>query len=112
MKIGEMEALIDRLGLEKLEVRLKKGHEVDYFICAINNDKEGEFTNDYEHKGNIVVFDNDGRCWETGPDAHWSKDGDYELFCDFNEFLQFELSSINGYRLERMPQHDLDPIGD
>lgn len=67
MTIKEMEVQIDRLGLEKLEVRLWMGNQVDVFICAIKDDEEGEFDDENQHRGNIVVFDGHGKCYETTP---------------------------------------------
>ena len=51
MTIKEMEAQIDRLGLEKLEVRLSKGREVDVFICAIKNNECAELEEDDQRRG-------------------------------------------------------------
>ena len=73
MTIKEMEAKIDRLGLEKLEVRLSKGREVDVFICAIKNNECAELEEGGQHRGNIVVFDGNGRCWETEAYAYGVK---------------------------------------
>lgn len=38
MKVREMEIQIDKLGLEKLNVRLGKGGRVHWFLCCQNAD--------------------------------------------------------------------------
>lgn len=109
MKIAEMETQIDKLGLEKLEVKVKKGREVDIFICAIKDEEEGEFEDEEQHRGNLVVFDSCGRCWETTPLAHWIKGEDFEVIR--SEGLGKETpESINGYELERIPERDLEDL--
>ncbi len=112
MTIKEMEAQIDRLGLEKLEVRLFKGREVDIFICAIKNDEGAELEENGLHRGNIIVFDGNGRCWETEPYALWGKGDDYDVTWGINEYGQNVPVGINKYALERIPLCDLDPIRD
>lgn len=46
MKVREMEIQIDKLGLEKLNVRLGKGGRVHWFLCCQNADN-----------GNLVLYD-------------------------------------------------------
>lgn len=112
MTIKEMEAKIDRLGLEKLEVRLSKGREVDVFICAIKNNECAELEEGGQHRGNIVVFDGNGRCWETEAYALWGKGNDYDVTWGINGYGQNVPIAVNKYALVRMPQRDLDPIRD
>lgn len=110
MKIAEMETQIDKLGLEKLEVKVKKGREVDIFICAIKDEEEGEFEDEEQHRGNLVVFDFCGRCWETTPLAHWSKGDDFDVIRSEMYGNEDTLESINGYELERIPERDLEDL--
>jgi len=109
MTIKEMEIQIDRLGLEELEVRLWKGNQVDVFICAIKEDEEGEFDDENQHRGNIVVFDGHGKCYETTPLALWTKGDEFEM--TYAHGIDDDLpETINGYDLERIPERDLEDL--
>lgn len=71
MTIAEMEPLIDKIGLKKLEVKMKKGRQVHWFVCGRNlrepneKDKEEWCLFDGAKIGDIVVFDGEGRCYIT-----------------------------------------------
>lgn len=52
MKVREMEIQIDKLGLEKLNVRLGKGGRVHWFLCCQNADN-----------GNLVLYDGHGHAY-------------------------------------------------
>lgn len=110
MNIKEMEIQIDRLGLEKLEVRLKKGSEVDVFICAIKDDKEGELEDEEQHRGSIVIYDGHGKCWTTTQLVLWSKGGNYEITYSDGLYGEEFLSAINGCELKRDKERDLEDL--
>lgn len=57
MTIKEMEPLIDGLNLKKIEVKMRRGGQVVYFVCV-----DGESL-DEDGVGNIFVFDSEGRAW-------------------------------------------------
>lgn len=60
MKVREMEIQIDKLGLEKLNVRLGKGGRVHWFLCCQNADN-----------GNLVLYDGHGLAYTLPLSAFW-----------------------------------------
>ena len=58
MTIKEMEEQIDKLNLEKLEVKMKKGRQVHFFICG-----DPESYDEDCGIGNLIVFDEVGHAW-------------------------------------------------
>lgn len=62
MKINEMEPLIDKLGFDKLEVKLYRNGDVHWFICG----KEIMPNLDGEVKlGDIIVYNGEGQAFIT-----------------------------------------------
>lgn len=57
MTIREMEQRIDLLNLSKIEVKMRKGGQVDYFVCRDPESREPE------GRVNVIVFDSVGRAW-------------------------------------------------
>lgn len=104
MTIAEMEPLIDRLNLLKLEVKMAKGRQVHFFICADKgkHDKEGE-----THYRNLIVFDKNGKCW-TASGSHGWKVGQsfrtHENVSPEGEVRAIEVDGAQGYRY---PKYDL-----
>lgn len=90
-----MEPLVDRLGLEKLEVLLKKGRQVDWFVCATNIKKT--FT---VSRGDLIVFSGDGRAW-TRRNAQWKTGQTWNVATMGNSLY------VDGWIMDRQKARDI-----
>lgn len=102
MTIAEMEPLIDKTIFEKLEVRLKKGHEVHFFICCQKLTNEND--DDDEHYGHLIIYDGKGRAWGK-INCFWRDEGNFIL----HEVKTADglKPTLNGSPLARFPHLDL-----
>lgn len=102
MTIKEMEEQIDKLNLEKLEVKMKKGRQVHFFICG---DPES-FDEDCE-KLNLIVFDEVGHAWLL-PQQKYEKGDSFNVHYGKKDASIF----LNGFVMSRYPSLDLIAKGD
>ena len=100
MTIKEMEEQIDKLNLEKLEIKMKKGRQVHFFICG---DPES-----YEEDcgiGNLIVFDEVGHAWLL-PQLKYEKGDSFNV-----HFGKKASIFLNGFEMNRYPSLDLTAKG-
>lgn len=104
MKLEEMEPKIDMMGLKKLEVKMRRAHEVDYFICTTRkvhyDDGESAFY------GELIVFENNGHAWRKTMTKWWEDDGfDIKVWQCINGHER--MLTINDYQMQRAPEYDI-----
>ncbi len=92
-----MEEQIDKLNLEKLEVKMKKGRQVHFFICG-----DPESYDEDCGIGNLIVFDEKGRAW-TLAKQKWEKGGSFDVHFGKNTGVLF----LKGFKMSRYPNLDL-----
>ena len=95
MTIKEMEEQIDVLNLDKLEVKMKKGRQVHFFVES-----------DGKYYGNLIVFDEKGRAW-TLAKQKWEKGGSFDVHFDKYTGVLF----LKGFKMSRYPNLDLAEEG-
>lgn len=103
MTIKEMEEQIDLLNLDKLEVKMKKGRQVHFFVCG---DPESYEESDGKYYGNLIVFDEKGRAW-TLAKQKWEKGGSFDVHFGKNTGVLF----LKGFKMSRYPNLDLAEEG-
>ncbi len=108
MKINEMEPLIDKLGFDKLEVKMYRNGDVHWFICG----KEIVPSMDGETKlGNIIVYNGEGQAFITDitDSPHWNVGESFTVIVKgYGLALRTEKDC---YRMKRFVSLDLDRIG-
>lgn len=97
MTIKEMEEQIDKLNLEKLEVKMKKGRQVHFFICV-----DPESCDEDCGIGNLIVFDEVGHAWLL-PQQKYEKGDSFNVHCGKNARVIY----LNGFEMSRYPSLDL-----
>lgn len=103
MTIKEMETQIDDLNLDKLEVKMKKGGQVHYFVCG---DPESYSENKDTAYGNLIVFDENGKAWSL-PGQKWKKGDSFRVFDSLNEKGKVVVA-INYECMEELPSLNLE----
>lgn len=103
MTIAEMEPLIDGKGLKKLEVKLRRAHEVDYFICTTKKVVRDE--DERANYGDLIVFENDGQAWLKRM-AKWWDDEAFDIALWHRRRSRERMLTVNGYQMRRA--HELD----
>lgn len=103
MTIAEMEPMIDRLNLLKLEVKMAKGRQVHFFICADKgrHDEEGE-----THYRSLVVFDKNGKCW-TVNSRGWKVGQSFRTHDNVSPEGEVKALSVDDEQGHRYPKYDL-----
>ena len=96
MTIKEMEEQIDKLNLEKLEVKMKKGRQVHFFICG-----DPESYDEDCGIGNLIVFDEVGHAWLL-PQLKYEKGDSFNV-----HFGKKASIFLNGFEMNRCPGLDL-----
>lgn len=102
MTIKEMEEQIDKLNLEKLEVKMKKGRQVHFFICG-----DPESYDEDCGIGNLIVFDEVGHAWLL-PQQKYERGDSFNVHYEKNAGAIF----LNGFMMSRYPSLDLAAKGD
>ncbi len=102
MTIKQMEYQINDLHLDKLEVKMKKGRQVHYFICG---DPESYREDNGYTYGNLIVFDEKGKAWVL-PGQKWKKGDSFRVFDTLNEKGK-AVVSVNFKCMEEMPSLNL-----
>lgn len=100
MTIKEMEEQIDKLNLEKLEVKMKKGRQVHFFICG-----DPESYDEDCGIGNLIVFDEVGHAWLL-PQQKYEKGDSFSV-----HFGKKASIFLNGFEMNRYPCLDLTAKG-
>lgn len=100
MTIKEMEEQIDKLNLEKLEVKMKKGRQVHFFICG-----DPESYDEDCGIGNLIVFDEVGHAWLL-PQQKYEKGDSFNV-----HFGKKASIFLNGFEMNRYPCLDLTAKG-
>ena len=100
MTIKEMEEQIDKLNLEKLEVKMKKGRQVHFFICG-----DPESYDEDCGIGNLIVFDEVGHAWLL-PQLKYEKGDSINV-----HFGKKASIFLNGFEMNRYPCLDLTAKG-
>jgi len=100
MTIKEMEEQIDKLNLEKLEVKMKKGRQVHFFICG-----DPESYDEDCGIGNLIVFDEVGHAWLL-PQLKYEKGDSFNV-----HFGKKASIFLNGFEMNRYPCLDLTAKG-
>ena len=100
MTIKEMEEQIDKLNLEKLEVKMKKGRQVHFFICG-----DPESYDEDCGIGNLIVFDEVGHAWLL-PQQKYEKGDSFNV-----HFGKKASIFLNGFEMNRFPCLDLTAKG-
>lgn len=102
MTIKEMEPMIDDLNLEKLEVKMKKGRQVHFFVCG---DPESYKEGDNRTFGNLIVFDGNGRAYVLQGQT-WQK-GDTFKVVETKDKNGRDIILIDNCEMERIPSLNL-----
>ena len=102
MTIKEMEEQIDVLNLDKLEVKMKKGRQVHFFVCG---DQESYEESDGKYYGNLIVFDEVGHAWLL-PQLKYEKGDSFNV-----HFGKKASIFLNGFEMNRYPCLDLTAKG-
>lgn len=100
MTIKEMEEQIDKLNLEKLEVKMQKGRQVHFFICG-----DPESYDEDCGIGNLIVFDEVGHAWLL-PQLKYEKGDSFNV-----HFGKKASIFLNGFEMNRYPCLDLTAKG-
>ena len=100
MTIKEMEEQIDKLNLEKLEVKMKKGRQVHFFICG-----DPESYDEDCGIGNLIVFDEVGHAWLL-PQQKYEKGDSFNV-----HFGKKASIFLNDFEMNRFPCLDLTAKG-
>ena len=99
MTIKEMEEQIEFINLEKLEVKMKKGRQVHFFICG---DPESYVEEEGQYFGNLIVFDEKGNAWIL-PKQKWAKGDSFTVHYEKNTGELF----LNSLAMKRLPSLNL-----
>lgn len=102
MTIKEMEPMIDALNLEKLEVKMKKGRQVHFFVCG---DPESYEDGNNRTFGNLIVFDEKCRAWVI-QGQEWEK-GDTFHVLETKDEKGRNAILIDNNKMDRLPSLDL-----
>lgn len=103
MTIKQMEDQINDLHLDKLEVKMKKGRQVHYFVCG--DPESYNEINGFTY-GNLIVFDENGKAWVL-PGQKWKKGDSFRVFDTLNKKGEVVVS-VNFKNMEEMPSLNLN----